>query len=151
MGAIRLDEDGPAVNGYWSASHRRDFGLVERHARGMQRQFPSVGRECRNKLAGACAGSVHDCSGSSCETQARRDTRILTVVDALAPPTTGELRGMAGSIRPKEKRFKEIWFLFRPDRAKLHSIEVFIDDGKPEVLAYWHAEVESCDPPAPQK
>ena len=73
--------------------------------------------------------------------------RVLTTVEPIAEPIVGEMRGMAGTIRPKEKRFKEVWFIFRPDRSRQYTIEVIVDDNKPDVLARWHAEVESCDTP----
>lgn len=73
--------------------------------------------------------------------------RILTTVEPLSDPIVGEMRGMAGTIRPKEKRFKEIWFIFRPDRSRQYTIEAIVDDNKPDVLSKWHAEVESCDAP----
>lgn len=73
--------------------------------------------------------------------------RVLSTVDALSNPVAGELRGLGGTIRPKEKRFKEVWFIFQPDRSRQYSIEAIIDDNKPDALSKWHAEIESCDEP----
>jgi hypothetical protein len=73
--------------------------------------------------------------------------RVLTSVDTVEKPIEGELRGVPGRLVPKEKRFKEVWFIFRPDRSNEYSIEVIIDEGRSDILTKWHGAIESCDLP----
>ena len=73
--------------------------------------------------------------------------RVLTSVDTSEIPIEGELRGVLGRLVPKEKRFKEIWFIFRPDRSTEYAIEVVINDGRSDSLMKWHGIIESCELP----
>lgn len=74
--------------------------------------------------------------------------RVLSMVDTAERPVTGDLKGLAGRLVPKEKRFKEVWFIFNPDRSQQFSVEAVFDEGRADTLTRWHAEVESCDAPS---
>lgn len=67
-------------------------------------------------------------------------------------PVGGPMESLQGIYAPKEKRLKEIPFLFRPENDTNYSVEVIMAEGPTSAIANkWYAVVENCRAPQGKK
>ena len=71
--------------------------------------------------------------------------KLLRFVDPVEKPLGGALESLQGLYAPKEKRMKQIPFLFRPEKDTAYSIEViFAEEPTSTIAMKWYAEVPNC-------
>jgi len=71
--------------------------------------------------------------------------RLLQFVIPIEKPISGSMPSLQGNYAPKDMRFKEIHFLFKPDIDVKYSVEVILAEEKTSTLVnQWFGEIGSC-------